>query len=352
MICYLLSEEELKLIHQEASKHRCPPDERLRLLCIYWAGKGKTVHSIHEMLLIPQRTIYTYLQEYASQKKTKNDDTPSSGRPTKLSPQQEQDLKAHLIEKTYASTLAVIEYIHHTYAVHFSQGGLAQRMHRHGFRYKRPKRVPYTVNVAQQEEFVTFYNNLKKQAKDDEMILFIDGVHPDHQTQHVHGWIQRSQLAQVPSTAQQKRLHYMGAISIQNDTVHHQFKEYKTIDSDSIQDFLESLMHRYPAKKLNISCDRGPYHTSKATKNFVQKHKNLNLIYLPPRCPNLNLIERLWKIMREHVTYNRYYKHFSEFQNAIRTFFNEQITTLQPSLLRRLRENFHIIHPVFLQTIS
>ena len=352
MTSYLLPEEELKRIHQQASKYRCPPEERVRLFCIYWAGMGKKVEWIHDMLFLPERTIYNYLQEYAAQKKTKNDDTPSSGRPTKLSLQQEEELKAHLIQNTYVSTLAVIEYIHQTYGVTFSQGGLAKWMHRHGFRYKRPKRVPYTVDVAKQEEFVKLYKDMKKQAKDDEMILFIDGVHPDHQTQHVHGWIQRSQLAQVPSTGRQQRLHYMGAICIQNDRVEHQFKEYKVIDSDSIKDFLQELMNHYPGKKLKIICDRGSYHTSKATKKFVQEQKNLSLIYLPPRCPNLNLIERLWKIMREHVTHNRYYKYFSEFQSAIRNFFTERITTLQPCLLSRLTENFHIIHPVFLQRIS
>ena len=189
MNSYLLPEEELKRIHQQASKYRCPPEERVRLFCIYWAGMGKKVDWIHDMLFLPERTIYNYLQEYAAQKKTKNDDTPSSGRPTKLSLKQEEELKAHLIQNTYASTLAVIEYIHQTYGVTFSQGGLAKWMHRHGFRYKRPKRVPYTVDVAKQEEFVNLYKDMKKQAKDDEMILFIDGVHPDHQTQHVHGWI-------------------------------------------------------------------------------------------------------------------------------------------------------------------
>jgi transposase len=37
---------------------------------------------------------------------------------------------------------------------------------------------------------------------------------------------------------------------------------------------------------------------------------------LPAYCPNLNLIERLWKYFRKQVLYNRYYEHFAEFKAA------------------------------------
>ncbi len=39
-----------------------------------------------------------------------------------------------------------------------------------------------------------------KAEKKEEVILFMDGVHPNHQTQNVYGWIERSNLAQVAST--------------------------------------------------------------------------------------------------------------------------------------------------------
>ena len=145
--------------------------------------------------------------------------------------------------------------------------------------------------------------------------------------------MKKSQLAQVPSTGKQKRLHYMGAIAVENDRVDHKMKEYKKIDSEAIKDLLIELMNHYPGKKLKIVCDRGAYHTSKSTKKFVEENERLNLIYLPPRCPNLNLIERLWKIMRENVTYNKYYKHFSEFESAIRLFFTEKIPKIQHVLV-------------------
>ncbi|MCH9756018.1 MAG: transposase, partial [Gammaproteobacteria bacterium] len=52
--------------------------------------------------------------------------------------------------------------------------------------------------------------------------------------------------------------------------------------------------------------DNAGYHKSQAIRDFVKK-TNIELHFLPPYSPNLNPIERLWKIMHENVTYNRYY---------------------------------------------
>lgn len=56
------------------------------------------------------------------------------------------------------------------------------------------------------------------------------------------------------------------------------------------------------------------------------KHKaeelNINLIFLPPYSPNLNLIERLWKFLRKELLANRFFQTFSAFFSAIDAFIN------------------------------
>jgi hypothetical protein len=37
------------------------------------------------------------------------------------------------------------------------------------------------------EAFISYYQEIKANKKEDEVILFMDGVHPDHQTQNVPG---------------------------------------------------------------------------------------------------------------------------------------------------------------------
>ena len=45
------------------------------------------------------------------------------------------------------------------------------------------------------------------------------------------------------------------------------------------------------------------------------------MIFLPPYSPNLNLIERLWKLLRREVINNHYYEKFKEFRDAVLGFF-------------------------------
>jgi transposase len=51
----------------------------------------------------------------------------------------------------------------------------------------------------------------------------------------------------------------------------------------------------------------------------------ITLLFLPAYSPNLNLIERFWKFLREHTTRNRFYATFAEFHAAIqRVIFSSQ----------------------------
>ena len=44
---------------------------------------------------------------------------------------------------------------------------------------------------------------------------------------------------------------------------------------------------------------------------------NIELLYLPSYSPNLNLIERLWRFVKNKCLYSKYYSHFDSFKGAI-----------------------------------
>ena len=46
---------------------------------------------------------------------------------------------------------------------------------------------------------------------------------------------------------------------------------------------------------------------------------NIDLLYLPPYSPNLQLIERLWKFIKKKCLYSHYYADFGAFKHAIST---------------------------------
>ncbi|MCG3723366.1 transposase, partial [Vibrio cincinnatiensis] len=64
-----------------------------------------------------------------------------------------------------------------------------------------------------------------------------------------------------------------------------------------------------------------------------------------PYSPNLNPIERLWKVMNEHVRNNIYFTSKSAFTSAIKEFFDATLPKVAGSLVSRITDNFQILKP-------
>ena len=70
---------------------------------------------------------------------------------------------------------------------------------------------------------------------------------------------------------------------------------------------------------------------------------NIELIYLPAYSPNLNLIERLWRHVKQQVLYSRYYDSFPKFQTAIMDCINGTQSDNRESLRTLFSLKFQII---------
>ena len=49
----------------------------------------------------------------------------------------------------------------------------------------------------------------------------------------------------------------------------------------------------------------------------------IELLFLPPYSPNLNLIERVWRFIKKQCLYAKYYEDFAQFKHAIETCLSE-----------------------------
>ena len=87
--------------------------------------------------------------------------------------------------------------------------------------------------------------------------------------------------------------------------------------------------------------DLTEYHRAQAFKDKAEK-LNIKLLPLPPYSPNLNPIERIWKVMNEAVRNNRLFKSAKNFRSTITVFFKETLLRIEASLISRINNNFHI----------
>ena len=56
--------------------------------------------------------------------------------------------------------------------------------------------------------------------------------------------------------------------------------------------------------------DNASAHTTELLDGFREQYKDrIEMVFLPTYSPHLNLIERLWGLMRKYVTKNQFYSH-------------------------------------------
>ncbi|MDR2539612.1 MAG: transposase [Chlamydiales bacterium] len=95
--------------------------------------------------------------------------------------------------------------------------------------------------------------------------------------------------------------------------------------------------------KMHNSSDHASYYRSKLVSNYL-KNSRIEIKFLPPYSPNLNLIERLWPFMNTKMRNHQYDEKFIEFQKATLGFF-ENISSYQKELKGLLSKKFHIVNP-------
>jgi len=64
--------------------------------------------------------------------------------------------------------------------------------------------------------------------------------------------------------------------------------------------------------------DNAPWHRGAVVDAVLARHPHLALYRLPSYSPQLNLIERLWKLLRHQVTHNRLFDHLAAMRQALR----------------------------------
>jgi len=334
---------ERKLTPQERAdlqkRHKRERDGRVRdrIKAVLAYDDGYSYSEIARILLLDDETIRRHINTYFEQHKIIPENGGSTGY---LSSSEISQLKSHLRKRTYLYVKEICAYVEKRFNKKFSVSGMTKWLKANNFRYKKPHGTPAKADKQRQEEFIAFYESLKSSKKADEIILFADSSHPQHQTRLAYGWIESGVRKAEKMTACQKRVNLIGAINLDN----HQIEYCKAdwINADSIKIFLEQVMAANPdAKKIHLIWDNAGYHKSKEIRDFVEKTK-ITLHYLPPYSPNLNPIERLWKIMHEQVTYNKYYEKFSAFTEGILKFFRD-LEKFSPIIQSRINDNFQQI---------
>ena len=136
-------------------------------------------------------------------------------------------------------------------------------------------------------------------------------------------------------------MNILGAINLDDMSV--VAKEYESnINGTSVVDFCNEIKENYADKQvIHLILDQAGYNKAAEVREHAF-HLGIHLHYLPPYSPNLNSIERLWKVMNEETRNNVFFKTAKEFKSRMRKFIKHELPEILPNLRSRITDNFHI----------
>lgn len=122
----------------------------------------------------------------------------------------------------------------------------------------------------------------------------------------------------------------IGAYNWATDNVHPHFPTQ--LCSETFLHFLEWLLFKiYPYQSVILVMDNASYHHAAVVNAFcaLLEHR-LQVIYLPPYCSNLNLIERYWRHLKHLACSNRLFDSLDLLASQLRRLLALQNNPLAP----------------------
>ena len=117
------------------------------------------------------------------------------------------------------------------------------------------------------------------------------------------------------------------------------------INSDSVCELLLKIAAASTEVPVTVVLDNARYQHCKKVQEYAAC-LGIELLFLPPYSPNLNLIERLWKFVKRKCLYSTYYEKFQDFKAAITNCLNKTDTDYKRELDTLLTLNFQLFDKV------
>lgn len=321
---------------RERDKRLC---DRIRVILLL--DNGWSYDKIATALFLDRSTIQRYYQLYINDGLQELLNLNYSGSACKLNQDALDQIKAYVKKTTPKTAAEVVDYIKKHFDVEYTISAVISLLHRLGFVYKKPKLVPGKADAEKQEEFIKDLEKLEADLGGNDKIFYMDAVHPQHNSKPAYGWIEKGEEKILKANTGRQRMNINGAIDI--DMMNVTINLTESVNAQSTISLFQQLEEGYPdAERIVIICDNARYYKSTLVKDYL-KYSKIELRFLPPYSPNLNLIERLWRFMNKKIRDNIYYEKFCDFKKSVLGFF-ENISLYKEKLKELLVKKFHIIN--------
>jgi transposase len=284
--------EQLKAIMRSAAPQR----KRLRAHAMLLSDRRYSIDQIADIYQVDRDRVSQWLEWWEEDQVDGLADDPRSGRPPKLD-DPEKERVVEIVRREPRSLKPGLKRIADEVGKIISGDTLKTILKAEGYVWKRMRRSLRALRDedefrAAEAELARFRADSLRANREYELWYF-DEAGFTLQPSIPYAWQpvgQRWELA----AAHGPRQNVLGFF-----TLHHQFHSFAfagSIDTSTVIHCFDLFAQRRPRPAVVI-IDNAPMHTSEEFEEEIERwqKEDLYLKYLPPYCPELNLIERLWR---------------------------------------------------------
>ena len=324
MLHIALSESDLEAIAEALDDPSIDERTKRKLLAIRMHVLNVPHASIASTLNITDDTVTNYLKLYQSDGLAglleKRFFQPTS----KVAPFFDA-IKKSLADEPVASAKEGAARIKQLTDIELSETQARRIMKQLGLQYRKTASIPGGADPQLQLDFLTheLLPRLEEAQKGQRRVFFVDAAH--FVLGAFLGMIWCFTRIFIPSASGRQRYSVLGAVETRN----HDLVTIQTtgsVNSATVCELILKIAQLYPREKITLVMDNARYQYNAQVQELARS-LNIELLYLPAYSPNLNLIERVWKLVKSKCLRNHYYEDFAAFRSAIDSF----LTSLQGS---------------------
>ena len=323
-------------------KQRRDNEGYVKVTVVLLLDKGRSAGSIADDLGLDQATVYRYAAAFAELGLAKYLVHEQPGYWGLLTSAQLAHLCQQVNAALYTDCKDLQDWLLRTYRVAYSRSGLTDLLHRLGFTYKLTTPVPCQADAVAQADFLDELAVLEAHVERGEAVLYYaDAAHPTHNTRCTRAWWEVGHERPLLTVSGRERVNLNAALNAYEPT-QVLLDETTCVNAQSTRRLYEQLLAAHPDKaRIYVICDNARYYKNKELRAWLAD-KPICQVFLPPYSPNLNLIERLWKYLRQKIINSTFYRTKGQFRTAVLDFF-DRLPEFGHDLTSLLTRKFHIL---------
>src|SRR3954470_2889330 len=303
-----------------SERRRHAPDRRVyqRLSSVLWSDEGRSREVIPDLLGVSTRQVGQWLRIFRNKGLEELCTLHYQGDPGRLGPAQVDRLKQEIEKGVFHNAEQVRTWVEATFGVTYSASGVKDLLRRIGASFHEVSGFFWKADVKKQKGWVRKYRRHKREAGPETRRYFVDACHPVWGVGLLYSrWLLTGQRLYVGVGSGRKRLNILGAYSPDDHDYVDLRLTRENITGEQFVKLLEKMLAKHPGtEKFILYLDDARYYSKPVVKEWLAKHRQFRLVFLPAYSPNLNLIERLWKFLRK-TALNRWHKTFEAMQDAV-----------------------------------